>query len=179
MTSKSAQAWIVSALGLALALVIAAHALLVQVDFDACFDNYVKSVSPGEPLLERVGEMSTAKLVSLSFAKIGGDELMLFGFALLASSPFVLAVLSAPTAEAARLWTVIACVISLLMIGFYLVSLSKLFGGTAEFHDCDRKGVSVSLALLPMLLIFLNLLVVAALGLFRVLMRSSSREGSR
>ena len=165
--TKSVWAWIVIALGVALALLIAVHGLLVQVDFNACFENYANMLSPDAPRLERVGEMSWAALLQTSSSTIGADQPYLFALGLLPLCPFLFGILLARTWRSAVLCAELAVVAALLIGGFYVQSLSILFGGSTEFYDCDRNGVSVALGYVPISFFLLGLVAVGFVGAFK------------
>jgi hypothetical protein len=164
MMTKSAPAWIVFALGVALALLIAVHGLLVEVDFNACFENYGNMVSPDAPRVERVGEMSWAALAQTASSTIGEDESFLFALGLLPLCPFLLGIGLARNWRSAVLCAELAFVAVLLIGAFYVQSLSNLFGGSTEFYDCDRNGVSVAIAYAPVSFFILGLVAVGVVG---------------
>jgi hypothetical protein len=165
--AKSAWAGIVIGFGVAQALLIAVHGLLVQVDFNACFENYANMVSPGAPRIERVGEMSWAALLQTASSTIGGEHAFLFALGLLPVCPFLLGILLARSWRSAEQCTLLAFVGALLIAGFYGQSLWNLFGGSTEFYDCDRSGVSVGIVYVPIFFFLLGLVAVGVLGVFR------------
>jgi hypothetical protein len=175
--TKSAQVWTVFGLWVALGLLIAAHGLLVEVDFHTCFENYANSISPGTPRLKYVGEMSVFELVDAASSTASADDAFLLGIGLLTLFPYLLATLLSKTPESASRWTMLAVIVSILAVAGYAQSLWSLFGGAKEFYDCDLNGVSIAIALGPILLFLVNLAIALALGLGHWLSRRFSSTG--
>jgi hypothetical protein len=91
----------------------------------------------------------------------------MFGVGLLPLVPFLLALQVTSTPKSAELWIVWALIAGGLLVVFYGQSLVALFGGSTEFYDCDRNGVSVAILYAPIAWFMLSLLATAVLSIVR------------
>lgn len=154
-------------LSLALSAFQMGHALLVQVDFEACFGNLAASVS-GERPYRRVVEMSLDQLADAAGRAMSADPLIVGFVALLPLTPFWIAWTVSQSRTMRRLWIVSAIVAVVVIVGWTLRT------GLTGFHDCDRNGVSLGLLFAPLLYTAAALAATLALAALRSVFLSAT-----
>jgi hypothetical protein len=157
-------------LSLALSAFLLGHALLVQVDFEACFGNLVASVN-GERPYRRVAEMSLGQLAHSAGQAFSADPLIVAVLGLLPLSPFWIAWTVSRSRPMRKLWIVSAIVALVVIAGWTFTT------GLAGFYDCDRNGVSLGLLFAPIVYTAATSAATLALAALRsVFLSATGRE---
>lgn len=141
MSETRRQGGLLICLSLALAAFLAGQALFVWVDYEACFENNT-AVSSGERLL-RVAEMSLAQLAYVASKTIGADQVLFATLGLLPLCPFWIAWKLSDDRGTQKLWVMTA------IVAFVAIVAWNVTIPLSELYDCDRKGVSLGLVLMP------------------------------
>jgi hypothetical protein len=160
MSGRRRQGILFLLLSLGLSTFFVVHSLLVDVDFEACFENYAASVSGYRPR-HLVSEMSLGELVRSVSQAASVDDLILAGVGLLPLTPFLAAWAASRGPQAQRFWTASAIVSATLIVAW--TSTRRL----RDFYDCDLNGVTVAILVAPIMYAALNLIVMPFLGAFR------------
>lgn len=157
-------------LALAFSAFLTGHALLVQVDFEACFENLGRSVDGVRPY-RRVAEMSLSQMAQAAGGALSADYLILAVPALLPFTPFWVAWAVSRSRAMQTLWIVAAIVAFVVIAGWLFTT------GLAGFYECDRNGVTVGIAIAPFLYTAATLAATLVLaGLRGVFLSATGRE---
>jgi hypothetical protein len=143
------------------------HATIVDIDFKACFENYVASINGARPY-RMVSEMSFRALVFAVKDRLS-DELIVGALGLLPLLPFSIAWFASRTARWRTLWIICALVsLAIIIVGYYR-------SGLAGFYDCDRNGISLGILLVPLVFTIINFVTVLGILVTSFMMRMATR----
>jgi hypothetical protein len=157
MHDRNAQRVALLALAVALSLFLAAHALVVEVDFDACFGNYAASINGARPY-RMVGDMSVGEVIAAAIARISTGTLLVAGLSLFSLLPFIVAWSLSRSPSARAMWLVAAA------IGFGVIVVGTATSDLTGFYECDRNGIGLGALIGPFLYALIDLAVIAVLG---------------
>lgn len=140
-------------LSLALSIFLTLHSTVVNIDYDACFENYASSINGMHPY-NMVGEMSFRELTLAMMNRFSASDLFVAAIGLLALLPFSVAWLTSKDEQSGILWVILTFIEVILII--FITTTYRL----KDFYDCDLNGISLGIVVIPMLCAIFNILIV-------------------
>jgi hypothetical protein len=139
-----------------LSLFLMLHAVVVSVDFEACFGNLAAVYNQDQ--YARVGEMSFGALALAVGRQFSAEDMIVAGVGLLPLTPFAIAWRGSRDDQARSFWLVSALVACVVIVAVTLAT------GLEGFYDCDRSGVSLGILIAPILYAAVNVVVAFVLA---------------
>jgi hypothetical protein len=150
-------------LPLLLALILMVYSLAVEIDFYACFMDYADLNNSQGP--HGFWSMSFDSLLQATLERFSSDQIVVLALGFLPLSPFVVAWLVTKDGHLRSFWLASA------LVAFLIVIVSLMATGLDAYHDCDRKGVSIAILLMPIIYALVSTAAVCGISILRVLTR--------